>query len=119
MNKSIKNFLLTLVLSALLSLFLPWWAIMLAALVSAFLLPLDKAAVFFAPFFAVFLYWAVYSYALSSANDFTLANKISELLQIGGNPYLLILLTGILGGLAGGVSGILGKQLNALRNTQA
>ena len=91
---------------------------MLAALLSALLFPLKKAAVFFVPFLAILLFWGGYCFVLSSGNDFTLAKKISELLQLGGNPYLLILLTGILGGLAAGVSGVLGNQILAVAKSK-
>ena len=114
MNKNITSFIVTMVLAILLSLVLPWWSVMLAALLSALLIPLKKASVFFVPFLAILLFWGVYCFVLSSENDFTLAKKISELLQLGGNPYLLILLTGILGGLAAGISGVLGSQVHAL-----
>jgi hypothetical protein len=113
MNKNAANFIATLFLAVLLSIVLPWWAVMLAALISALLIPLKKATVFFIPFLAIFLFWGVYSFILSSGNDFTLARKISELLQMGGNPYALIILTGTLGGLAAGISGILGNQVQA------
>ena len=118
MNKNTTNFILTLVLAGLLSLVLPWWSVMLAALLSAQVIPLKKAATFFIPFLAVFLFWAIYCFVLSNANDFTLAKKISQLLQVGGNPYALILLTGVLGGLAAGLSGVLGSQVLALRKSK-
>jgi len=114
MTKKFTNFIVTLVLAALLSLFLPWWSIMVASLLSAFFIPLKKASVFFIPFLAMLLFWGVYCFMLSSANDFTLAKKIAQLFPLGGNPYLLILVTGIIGGLAAGVSAILGKQLVGL-----
>ncbi|WP_394748891.1 hypothetical protein [Spongiimicrobium salis] len=114
MTKNIYNFIATLILAVLLSLFLPWWSIMIAALITALLIPLQKSAVFFVPFLAICCYWAVYSFLQSSANDFTLAKKISQLLQIGGNPYILILLTGVIGGLAAGISAVFGRQLRNL-----
>ena len=86
---------------------------MTAALVTSLFIPLKKAAVFFVPFSSILLFWAVYCFVLSNANDFTLARKISQLLQIGGNPYLLILITGIIGGLAAGIAAIFGKQIVA------
>jgi hypothetical protein len=91
---------------------------MLAALLSAFLVPLKKAAVFFIPFLAILLYWTVYSFILSNSNDFILAKKIAELLMLGGNPYLLILVTGVIGGIAAGMSGILGRQISAITKNQ-
>lgn len=112
MNKNIINFIATLILALLLSLFLPWWSIMTAALATALFIPLKKAAVFFVPFLAILLFWAVYSFMLSSGNDYTLAKRISVLLSLGGNPYALMLVTGIIGGLAAGIAAILGKQLS-------
>lgn len=113
MNKNIKNFIITIVLAIVLSLFFPWYSIMIAGLFSAMITPLKKAAVFFVPFLAILVYWSVHAYLLSSANDFTLARKIAELLTIGNSTYLLIFLTGVIGGLAAGISAILGKQLIA------
>ncbi|MTE27680.1 hypothetical protein [Winogradskyella ouciana] len=112
MNKNLLNFIATLVLALLLSLFLPWWSIMTAALATALFIPLKKAAVFFVPFLAILLFWAVYSLMLSSGNDYTLAKRIAVLLSLGGNPYALMLVTGIIGGLAAGIAAILGKQLS-------
>ncbi|WP_422105225.1 hypothetical protein [Winogradskyella sp.] len=114
MTKNILNFIATIVLAALLSLFLPWWSIMTAALATALFIPLKRAAVFFVPFLAILFFWSIYSFILSSANDFTLANKIAVLLEIGGKPYLLILVTGVVGGLAAGVAAIFGKQIFAM-----
>ena len=111
MNKNILNFIATIILALALSFFLPWWSVMTAALATALFIPLKKAAVFFVPFFAILLFWAVYSFILSSGNDYTLAKRISELLYLGGNPYLLMLVTGIVGGLAAGIAAILGKQI--------
>lgn len=117
MNKSLQNFITTLLLAGLLSILLPWWSVMLAAVLSAAVFPLKKSAVFWTPFLAVLLYWSIYCYLLSSANDFILAQKIASLFPLSGNPYLLILVTGILGGLAAGVGGVLGQQIvNVLKS---
>lgn len=115
MNKNITNFIATVVLAAVLGLFLPWWAVMLAAFASSLFVPLEGASVFGVPFAAVFLYWAIYSFVLSSANDFILAAKISELLKLGGNPYVLVAMTGIIGGFAAGIAGVFGKSITLLR----
>ena len=87
---------------------------MVAGFVSALFFSLKKAAVFFVPFFAIFCFWTVYAFMVSRGNDFTLAKKIAVLLTLGGNPYVLILVTGSVGGLAAGISALLGKQLNLL-----
>ena len=116
MNKNILNFILTIVLAYLLALVLPWWSVMVASFVTALLIPLKRFSVFFTPFFAILLFWFCYSFILSSANDFLLAKKIAALLPLGGNPYLLMLVSGIVGGLAAGISAILGKQIQMIFN---
>lgn len=84
---------------------------MLASFISALLLPLKKIAVFIIPFLAIAVFWMAYSWSLSSVNDFILAKKIAVLLPLGGNQFLLILITGLIGGIAAGISAIFGKQL--------
>jgi len=119
MNKNIINFIATVVLAAVLGLFLPWWGVMVAAFASSLFIPLKGASVFGVPFAAVFLYWSVYSFVLSSANDFTLAAKISELLKLGGNPNVLVAMAGIIGGFAAGIAAVFGKQIAQLRSVGA
>lgn len=112
MKKNSINFIITIVLAIILSQFLPWWSVMLASFISALLISLKKTAVFFIAFFAIALFWMVYAWSLSSTNDFILAKKIAVLLPLGGNEWLLILVTGLIGGIAAGISAILGKQLS-------
>ena len=118
MKANTINFIVTIVIAFVLSLFLPWWSVMTAALITALFIPLKKAAVFFVPFFAILLFWAVYSFILSSANDYTLAKRIAILLPLGGNPYALILITGIVGGIAAGIAAVFGKQLTLVAKNQ-
>ncbi|RZN84568.1 MAG: hypothetical protein EVB11_00515 [Winogradskyella sp.] len=117
MKKNSINFIVTIVLAVIFSQFLPWWSVMLAGFISALLISLKKSAVFFVPFLAITLFWMVYAFALSSANDFILAKKIAILLPLDGNEYLLILVTGIIGGIAAGISALFGKQLSLLFKT--
>ena len=51
---------------------------------------------------------------LGNANDFILANKIAVLLPLGGSSFLLILVTGIIGGIAAGISAVFGKQVASI-----
>ena len=111
MSKNLLNFVVTILIAYVLALFLPWWSVMTAALATALFIPLKKAAVFFVPFVAILFFWLVYSYILSSGNDFTLAKRIAVLLPLGGNPYVLMLVTGIVGGLAAGIASICGKHM--------
>lgn len=114
MNKNVLNFISTILIALVFSLFLPWWSVMLAAFITGLLINLKKMAVFFIPFIAIGLFWAVYAFILGSSNDFIMAKKIAVLFPLGGNPYVLILVTGLIGGLAAGVAGILGNQFKNL-----
>lgn len=117
MMKSIhKNFIATLILGLLFSFFLPWWNVMVAAFVAGIMFPLKRWLAFFTPFLAIFILWSFQTSIISSSNDFILAKKIAQLLYVN-NTILLIILTGIIGGLAAGLAGVYGKQfLNILKN---
>ncbi|WP_204345014.1 hypothetical protein [Psychroserpens algicola] len=113
-KQNIINFVVTLLLALILSQFLPWWSVMVAGFVSALFFSLKKVAVFLVPFLAILVFWSVHAFIISSGNDFTLAKKIAVLLPLGGSPYLLILITGLVGGLAAGIAALLGKQCSVL-----
>ena len=112
--KTLLNLILTAVLAWVITLFTPWWGIMVAALIVALILPLKGIRSFIIPFMSVFLLWAFQAYTLSSANDFTMAEKIATLLPLEGNTTLLLVITAFLGGIAAGSSGLLGQQLRTL-----
>lgn len=114
MKKSFLNFVLTLVLAFILSSFLPWWSGMLAALIISAIVRLRKAAVFIVPFTAIAFLWIIKAYLISSANEFILAERVTILLQIEGNLFLLFMLTGLIGGISAGIAGSLGYRLNKL-----
>ncbi|MDO5978766.1 hypothetical protein [Flavivirga spongiicola] len=114
MKRNILHFIATIVFALILSMFLPWWSVMVAAFITSLFFSLKRSAVFFIPFLAIALLWIVHSFWLSNTNNFILANKIAILLPLNGNPYLLISLTGFIGGLAAGVAAIFGKQCSVL-----
>lgn len=110
MKKNFINFSITILSAFILSFLLPWWSIMVAAFVASLLFPLKKSSIFFVPFIAIAVLWIAQSFYLSNGNDFILAKKIAILLPLNGHVTVLILITGIIGGLAAGVSGVFGKQ---------
>ena len=114
MNTNILNLISTFVLAFIFSFFIPWWSVMLAAFLAALLFSLKGISVFFMPFLSIFIFWMGYTFLLSSDNDFTLAKKIAVLLPLGGNPYVLILVTAAIGGIAAGIAGVFGQQCKEL-----
>ena len=114
MNKNIINFIATIIIAYVLSLFMDWYSVMVASSLTALLIPLKRFAVFFVPFLAIFVFWLIYSFILGSNNDFILGKRIAELLNLQGNIYLLITITGLVGGISSGIAAIFGKQLSTL-----
>ncbi|MEJ7627267.1 MAG: hypothetical protein WKF35_10415 [Ferruginibacter sp.] len=109
------KFILSLLLIALLSfavcLFLPWWSIAIVAFIVNALIPLHPLRAFLAGFISIFILWVVISFILSSGNDHLLADKISLLIIKTKNPFLLIALTGFIGGLVAGFASLSGSLL--------
>jgi len=114
MRKNVINFIATAALALILSQFLPWWSVMVASFITALFISLKRSAVFFVPFLAILLLWMSQAIILSSANDYILAKKIALLLPLNGNAYLLILVSGIVGGLSAGISAVFGKQVKEM-----
>ncbi len=107
------KFLASVILIGLLSfaacLFLPWWVIAITGFVVAFAIPQKAGFAFLAGFIALFVLWAGLSFYISAANNHLLAHKISVLFIKADNPILLIMLTGIIGGLVAGLGSLTGR----------
>ena len=106
--------LITITIAFILSLFLPWWSIMVAGFIMGAIVGLKKADAFFIPFVAVAMLWIIQALVLAFPNDFTMTKKIAVLLPLEGNTFLLFLITGLVGGIAAGIAGVFGNQFKQL-----
>jgi hypothetical protein len=113
--KFLVNTLLIALLSFAAGLFFPNWIIALIAFVVSLLLPMRPLMAFLSGFVALFLLWGGLGLADNLANGGILATKIASLLPLNGSPYVLILVTALVGALMGG-----GGALTAsfLKNTR-
>ena len=109
------KFILTIILIAVLSyaanIFLPWWSIAIVAFLVSVLIPLKPGKAFLSGFLSVFFLWGGSSYFISSNNANILAQKISQLMIFMNSPLLLIILTGLTGGLVAGFAALSGSFL--------
>ncbi len=114
------KFFISILLIALLSfaacLFLPWWFIAISGFVVAFAIPQKAGLSFLAGFIALFFLWAGLSFWMSAANDNILAHKISILFLKADNPFLLIAVAGLIGGLVAGLGSLSGRLARKLIN---
>ncbi len=86
----------------------PWWILLpIVALVTGGM-DLKPWKGFIAGFIGVALLWGVYAIVLNTSNDGILAERIGKLFG-GISPMLLILITALLGGIVGGLSGLTGS----------
>ena len=104
-------FLLIFVLAAVAQVFLPWWAITPICMVLAAWRPGRRP--FLAGFAGVGLGWLLLAGWLTLQNDGLLAHRMALLLPLGGKPWLLVLVTAVLGGLVGGLAALAGARLRA------
>jgi hypothetical protein len=103
------SILLIALLSFAASLFLPWWVIAIAGFVVALFIPQKTGLAFLSGFIALFILWAGLSFYISNANDNLLAHKMSMLFIKIDNPFLLFIVTGVIGGLVAGLGSLSGR----------
>lgn len=102
---------ITILLAFISGLFLPWWGIAIAAMLAAFVVRQKAGFAFLSGFFALLLLWSGLAYWIDSENESILSVRIAELLGIGDNSFLLILITGVIGGLVAGFAAMTGSYL--------
>jgi hypothetical protein len=103
--------LLTATIGFLAGLRLEWWSIALVAFLVALLIPQTIARAFLSGFLGVFCLWAVLALLIDAKNGSRLSNEIAELFKLGGSSILLILVTGLIGGVVGGFAAMAGSSL--------
>ncbi len=96
--------LLLLILTGyLVNLVIPWWGIAITGFVLGFQLKPEPGKGFGIGFLALFLLWGGQALYIHVANNGILSTRIADMLGVG-SPYLVILITGIIGGLVSGLA---------------
>lgn len=104
-------FLLIVLVSIILQLFLPWWIIAPIAFGMAFWKANTGSHAFRGGFFAIFILWIIVGLIHTIPNDNILANRVGIMLNLpetSVNWAIVLLLTGIIGGLAAAFSALAG-----------
>ena len=109
--------LLTAFLSFIAGLYLPlWWSFAVVAFLVALLVHQKAWKAFLSGFLALFLLWGGLAYFIDVKNESILSEKIALILPLGGSSFLLIFITGFVGGLVSGLSAICGSYLRSKKN---
>ena len=107
-------FLLILITSLILQFFLPWWIIAPIAIGLSFWKAKSGSNAFVSGFGAIFLLWVLVGLFHSIPNENLLANRVGQLLmmpQSSFNWIFVLLISGVIGGLAAGFSALAGYYL--------
>jgi hypothetical protein len=104
-------FFILIVICFILQLFLPWWIISPLAFGAAFWKASSGSQAFWSGFFAVFTLWIVTGLFYSIPNGHILANRVGAMLGLPEttiNWAIVLLISGIIGGLAAGFCSLAG-----------
>lgn len=96
----------------------PWWSVALAGFISGVWLLQKPGMSFLSSFISVFLLWSGFAFFRSQQNDDILATRFAQLILKSGNPLLLILLTGAIGGLISGLGALSGSLARSIFGKQ-
>jgi len=108
--KFILKVVLIAALSYILELFLPWWSVVISGFLIGALIPTGGFNSFLSGFLGVGLLWLIFAFALHNSSDGILTEKVAQIFQLS-QPALLIVISALIGGLAGGLGALTGSQL--------
>jgi hypothetical protein len=103
-----RLFTLILVLAFLAQLFLPWWVIAPLCFALAAALGSTGGRAFGAGFAGIGLGWLLMAAWLNFKSASILSHRVAQLLPLGGQGWVLVLVTAVLGGLVGGMAALSG-----------
>ena len=111
--KFITSIILTALLTYAIGLFtsLPWWSFAMAALVVAMAIHQKPFKSFLSGFIALFLLWSILALMIDLSNEHILSKKVAQILPLGGSSIVLIIVTGVVGGLVAGFAALTGSYL--------
>jgi hypothetical protein len=90
---------------------LPWWSFAVSSLVVSVAIKQRPGNSFLTGFLGLFLLWAGMALVKDAANEHILSAKVATILPLGGSYLVLILVTGLVGGLVSGLAALTGSYL--------
>ena len=114
MNLAMRILLIA-VLSTVAQVFLPWWSAAIIAFAVELLLGRHDRLAFFSGFYGICIPWLLLSAYIDIKSGSVLSIRILEMFHLPGYGLILVVLTGLLGGLVGGMASLSGSWVGALR----
>ena len=117
--KFLVALLLTSMLSFLAGIYIGWWWFFaVIAFVVALLVHQKAGKAFASGFLGLFLLWGGLAYWIDVKNESILSSKIAELLPLDGSSFLLVVVTGLIGGIVAGLAALSGSYLRSSNQKQ-
>lgn len=98
------------VVAYLLQWYLPWWSVVIAGFIISLILSSNGLVSFLSGFLGVGIYWFILAYMIDSNTNSILTERVASLFSLP-DSFLLILVTAVIGGLAGGLGALSGGHL--------
>jgi hypothetical protein len=95
-------------------LYFPWWSIAIVAFVVTAIIPQSALMSFISGFFSLFVLWGALSFGISNSNGHIFAHKVSLVILKTDSPYLLMLVSALIGALVAGSAALAGSHLRKL-----
>ena len=95
--------------------YLPWFFAGIAGALAGIAVPLRAFAAWLAGFLGVALVWMAVAYVQSNDNSGRMAEHMANVLPLKGNILLLMVASGFVGGLVGGVCALAAHYLRPVR----
>ena len=108
------SLILTMLLSAAICLYFPWWTIAIVAFFVAVVIPQKAGWAFVSAFTTLTLIWGGLSFYISSNNNHILVHKVSMIILKMDNPLVLFTATAMIGGLVAGFAAMSGSYLRKI-----
>ena len=86
--------------------YFPWWNIAIVSFLVGWFIPQKPLWSFLSAFLSLFILWFGLTYWISHENGDILAHKISLLILKKDNPFMLMFLSAVIGGLVAGFSSL-------------
>jgi hypothetical protein len=92
-------------------LYLPWWSIALMAFLVAFFIGQKPWMAYLSGFLAGLLFWGLLALWIDVQNEHILSVRMATLFPLGGSSLWLVLVTGLLAAIIGGMAALSGSYL--------
>lgn len=117
--KFIISAILIIFFSFLGCLYFPWWIIAIVAFLVSIIIQQRHLVSFICGFISLFLLWGFLSFWISMQNDNILAHRVSLLIFKTDSPFLLILVTALIGALVAGFAALTGSYIRKEKTATA